>query len=157
MDWTKIVTEALTPLIGLLLTLALGALFNWLLKAAGGIKQTQLRESLTAALNQAQTVALDAVTHTQQILVDELKARSEDGILTKDEAHEAMVAAMTYFKGHISPWALSVLQAAYGPIDEWLRGLLEAKLGALKWGEEAYAITVPPSSPASEPAPGPTV
>ena len=92
MDWTKIVTEALTPLIGLLLTLALGALFNWLLKAAGGIKQTQLRESLTAALNQAQTVALDAVTHTQQILVDELKARSEDGVLTRTRSAERVAA-----------------------------------------------------------------
>ncbi len=80
--------------------------------------------------------------------MDGMKARSEDGVLTKEEAAEAMREAMTYFKGHISPWALSVLQAAYGPIDEWLRGLLEAKLGALKWGQEAYAITVPPSSEA---------
>lgn len=156
MDWTKIVTDALTPLIGLLITLALGALFNWLLKAAGGIKQAQLRDSLTAALNQAQTVTLDAVTHTQQILVDKLKAAREDGTLTKEEAAEALQTALAYCKTHLSPWALSILQAAYGPIDEWLKGLLEAKIGAMKWGQEAYSLTVPPSSPASEPAPGPT-
>ena len=157
MDWTKIVTDALTPLIGLLLTLALGALFNWLLKAAGGIKQTQLRESLTAALEQAQMVAFDAVNAVNQIFTEKAKELSQDGKLTKDDAREAMRLALDYCKTHISPWALSVLQAAYGPIDEWLKGLLEAKVAAQSRGGEGYAITVPPSSPASEPAAGPTV
>lgn len=159
MTWTDIalkVADALLPIIVMLLMLALGALFNWLRVQAAKVKSDLARESLTAALNQAEKVGFDAISAVNQVLVDELKAKSADGTLTKQEAAEAMRAAIEYFKTHISPQALTILQAAYGPIEEWLESFLEAKVAQVKWGKEAASITVPPSSPASEPAPGST-
>ena len=88
-------------------------------------------------------MGFDAVSAVNQVLVDELKAKSADGTLTKQEAAEAMRAAIEYFKTHISPQALTILQAAYGPIEEWLESFLEAKVAQAKWGKEAASITVP--------------
>ena len=69
---------------------------------------------------------------TQQVLVEDLKEASEDGKLTREEAARAMRKAMEYFQNHITPGALQVLQAAYGPIEQWLEEYLEAQLAKAK-------------------------
>jgi DNA-binding HxlR family transcriptional regulator len=67
------------------------------------------------------------------MLVDRLKEASEDGKLTKEEAAEAMRMAVEYLQSHLTPGALQILQAAYGPIEEWLESYLEAKLAQQKY------------------------
>ena len=135
MTWNAIlmrVVEALLPLLALLVTVAIGYLTILLRAQAEKVKNETARASLIAAIAEAERVAVDAVTATQQVLVNGLKEASEDGKLTKEEAAEAMRMAVEYLQSHLTPGALQILQAAYGPIEEWIESYLEAKLAQQK-------------------------
>ena len=136
MTWNAIlmrVVEALLPLLALLVTVAIGYLTILLRAQAEKVKNETARASLIAAIAEAERVAVDAVTATQQVLVNGLKEASEDGKLTKEEAAEAMRMAVEYLQSHLTPGALQILQAAYGPIEEWIESYLEAKLAQQKY------------------------
>ena len=136
MTWNTIamrVVEALLPLLALLVTVAVGYLISLLRVQAEKVKNETARASLIAAIAEAERVAVDAVQATNQMLVDRLKEASEDGKLTKEEASEAMRMAVEYLQSHLTPGALQVLQAAYGPIEEWIESYLEAKLAQQKY------------------------
>lgn len=135
MTWNGVAmqaVEALLPLIVMVLTIALGYLAGWLRQQARKVQQEVVQESFLAAIDEMERVAYDAIDATNQMLVDELRKASEDGDLTKEEAQNAMRTAIAYFKVHITPGALQILQAAYGPIEEWLEQYLEAKLAQTK-------------------------
>ena len=136
MTWNTIamrVVEALLPLLALLVTVAVGYLTTLLRAQAEKVRNETARASLIAAIAEAERVAVDAVQATNQMLVDKLKEASEDGKLTKDEAQAAMRMAVEYLQSHLTPGALQILQAAYGPIEEWIEGYLEAKLAQQKY------------------------
>lgn len=136
MTWNAIamrVVEALLPLLALLVTVAVGYLISLLRVQAEKVKNDTARASLIAAIAEAERVAVDAVQATNQVLVGKLKEASEDGKLTKEEAAEAMRMAVEYLQSHLTPGALQILQAAYGPIEEWIESYLEAKLAQQKY------------------------
>ena len=135
MTWSTIamrVMEALLPLLALLVTVAVGYLISLLRVQAEKVKNETARASLLAAIAEAERVAVDAVQATNQVLVDGLREASEDGKLTKEEAQAAMRMAVEYLQSHLTPGALQILQAAYGPIEEWIEAYLEAKLAQQK-------------------------
>jgi DNA-binding HxlR family transcriptional regulator len=138
------VVEALLPLLALLVTVAVGYLISLLRVQAEKVKNETARASLLAAIAEAERVAVDAVQATNQMLVDRLKEASEDGKLTKEEAAEAMRMAVEYLQSHLTPGALQILQAAYGPIEEWIESYLEAKLAQQKYPYvEVHALANP--------------
>lgn len=147
MTWNTIamrVVEALLPLLALLVTVAVGYLISLLRVQAEKVKNETARASLLAAIAEAERVAVDAVQATNQMLVDRLKEASEDGKLTKEEAAEAMRMAVEYLQSHLTPGALQILQAAYGPIEEWIESYLEAKLAQQKYPYvEVHALANP--------------
>ena len=135
MTWNDVAikaVEALIPLVVMVLTVALGYLANWLRQQAAKTKSEVVRAAFEAAIDEAERVAYDAIDATNQVLVDGLKRASEDKKLTKEEAADAMRTAMEYFMTHLTPGALQILQAAYGPIEAWLADYLEAKLAQTK-------------------------
>ena len=135
MTWNTIamrVVEALLPLLALLVTVAVGYLTTLLRAQAEKVRNDTARASLIAAIAEAERVAVDAVQATNQVLVNGLKEASDDGKLTKEEAQAAMRMAVEYLQSHMTPGALQVLQAAYGPIEEWIESYLEAKLAQQK-------------------------
>jgi predicted DNA-binding protein len=135
MTWNDVAikaVEALIPLVVMVLTVALGYLATWLRQQAAKTKSEVVRAAFEAAIDEAERVAYDAIDATNQVLVDELKRASEDKKLTKEEAADAMRTAIAYFKVHITPGALQMLEAAYGPIEAWLADYLEAKLAQTK-------------------------
>ncbi len=135
MTWNDVAVkavEALLPLIVMMLTIALGYLAGWLRQQARKVQQEVVQESFLAAIDEMERVAYDAIDATNQVLVADLKEASEDGKLTREEAARAMRKAKEYFVGHITPGALQVLQAAYGPIEQWLEEYLEAQLAKAK-------------------------
>lgn len=135
MTWSTIamrVMEALLPLLALLVTVAVGYLTTLLRAQAEKVRNETARASLIAAIAEAERVAVDAVQATNQVLVDGLREASEDGKLTKEEAQAAMRMAVEYLQSHLTPGALQILQAAYGPIEEWIEAYLEAKLAQQK-------------------------
>ena len=136
MTWNTIamrVVEALLPLLALLVTVAVGYLTTLLRAQAEKVRNETARASLIAAIAEAERVAVDAVQATNQVLVNGLKEASDDGKLTKEEAQAAMRMAVEYLQSHMTPGALQVLQAAYGPIEEWIESYLEAKLAQQKY------------------------
>ncbi|HQE19898.1 MAG TPA: hypothetical protein PK607_15475 [Aggregatilineales bacterium] len=142
MTWNDVAVkavEALLPLIVMMLTIALGYLAGWLRQQARKVQQEVVQESFLAAIDEMERVAYDAIDATNQVLVEDLKEASEDGKLTREEAARAMRKAMEYFQNHITPGALQVLQAAYGPIEQWLEEYLEAQLAKAKAKGSPYA------------------
>jgi uncharacterized protein YnzC (UPF0291/DUF896 family) len=128
--------EILLPVIALFLVVLIGYGVALLRKKIEEIDNEIARQSLSAALTEAEAVGIDAVRATNQVLVDELKEKSKDGKLTEDEAKEAMGVAKDYFLEHITCGSLEILEASLGPVREWLEGFLEAKLSAEKRGME---------------------
>ena len=131
MTWGSIgvdIAQTLLPVIttGAITLIGYGVAF--LRKQIAKINNQIERSVLEAALVEAEKVAVDAVRATNQILVDDLKQASADGNLTKEEAVAAMNMAQKYFVNHISKASLSILIAALGPVDAWLKDYLEAKL-----------------------------
>ena len=135
MTWNQFwveVLNALIPLLALAVTIAIAMLAEWLRRKAGQVQQDVVRESFLAAIFELERVANDAILATNQILVEKLKEAAADGKLTKEEAEAAMRMAVEYFMTHLTPGALQVLQAAYGPIEQWLEEYLEAQLAKAK-------------------------
>jgi uncharacterized protein YnzC (UPF0291/DUF896 family) len=130
------VVEILLPVIGLFLVVLIGYGVALLRKKIEEIDNEIARQSLSAALTEAESVGVDAVRATNQVLVDELKEKSKDGKLTEGEAKEAMGVAKDYFLEHITSGSLEILEASLGPVRDWLEGFIEAKLSAEKRGME---------------------
>ena len=128
--------EILLPVIALFLVVLIGYGVTLLRKKIEEIDNEIARQSLSAALTEAELVGIDAVLATNQVLVDELKEKSKDGKLTEDEAKEAMGVAKDYFLSHITSGSLKILEASLGPVREWLEGFLEARLSVEKRGME---------------------
>lgn len=158
MTWDSIalkLVEILLPVIGLLLTALIGLGVAYLQKQITRISNEVARESLYAALAEADKVARDAVMATQQQFVDELKQARKDGKLTSEEKAEAARKAQLYFMTHLSSGSVEVLEAAVGPVEQWLTGLLEAKVAEQKQGSVALRVEQlanPLSSRPAEPA-----
>ena len=160
MDWNKfaaVAIEMLLPLVvvGILALITMAT--NWLREKAKAIKNEVAQKATDAAVVEMERIAVEAISSTNQRLVDDLKAKRADGKLEPQEIKDAMKMSLDYMLSRVKPDMVSVLMAGVVPIREWLEEYLEGKLSALKWGQEAYDLTVPPSSPASEPAAGPTV
>ena len=133
--WERFVVsliEILIPLIGLLITVLIGLGIAYLQAKVQEIKHKAARESLQAALAEAEYQAANAVKAVQQTLVDNFREAAEDGKLTDEEKRLALEAAKEAFLNSISVGALDTLKAAVGPVEDWLTELLEAKVLELK-------------------------
>ena len=125
-------SEILIPLIGLLITALIGFGIAYLQAKVQEIKHKAARESLQAALAEAEYQAANAVKTVQQTLVDNFREAAEDGKLTDEEKRLALETAKEAFLNSISVGALDTLKAAVGPVEDWLTELLEAKVLELK-------------------------
>ena len=132
--------EILIPLIGLLITALIGLGIAYLQAKAQEIKHKAARDSVQAALAEADYQAAKAVKAVQQTLVDEFRKAAEDGKLTDDEKRLALETAKEVFLNSISVGALDTLKAAVGPVEDWLTALLEAKVLELKQSRVAGEV-----------------
>lgn len=152
MTWNDLglkLAELLLPVVAALLIALIGLGVAFLRKQLAKIDNEVARQALNDALVEAELVAGDAIRATNQILVEALKAKNADGKLTKEEARQAMEEAKKYFIGHLTAGTKEVLEAALGPINEWLEGFLEAKLAQQKGSVAAQVNKIAnPTSPA---------
>lgn len=141
--WERFVVsliEILIPLIGLLITALIGLGVAYLQAKAQEIKHKAARDSVQAALAEAEYQAANAVKAVQQILVDNFRKAAEDGKLTDDEKRLALETAKEVFLNSISVGALDTLKAAVGPVEDWLTALLEAKVLELKQSKAVVEV-----------------
>jgi hypothetical protein len=137
------IAQALLPVVVAFLIALISYGISLLRGKAADIKNDTLRKSLDNAFYEAELVATDAIRATNQVFVDEIKAKSADGKLTKEEAKEAMSIAKNYFLTHLTTNSKSVLEGALGPINEWLESFLEAKLGQTKVEKQVDKLANP--------------
>lgn len=79
----------------------------------------------------------NAVTYTSQVYVDKLK---EQGQFTKENQQEALGLAITQAKNLLTADAMSYLQTAYGDLNEYLKGRIEAEVRNQKQGFGTLAV-----------------
>lgn len=135
MTWNGIalqLVEILLPVIGLLLTALIALGVAYLRKHTERLSNEIARDSLFAALAEAEKQAINAVKATNQILVDELKEAHADGELTEEERQKALETAKAIFMDSMSKGALQTLQSAVGPLEKWLTSLIETKVAEVK-------------------------
>lgn len=135
MTWSELgiqLAMSLLPVVAALLIALIGYGVTYLKKQTERLNNEIARRALHDALAEAEIVATDAIRATNQTLVNDLKAKAADGKLTRAEAITAMNTAKEYFLRHITSGSKEVLEAALGPVTEWLESYLEAKLGAEK-------------------------
>ena len=109
-DFAVEVAEILLPVVALFLVVLFRYGVALLRKRIDEIDNEIARQALCAALAEAESVGIDAVRATNQVLVDELKEKSKDGKLTEDEAQKAMETAKDYFLKHITRDSLKILK-----------------------------------------------
>lgn len=146
MTWDSIalkIVEILLPVFGLLLTALIAYGVAYLRKQTQKLSNEVVRDALYAALAEAEQQAANAVKATNQVLVDELKAAREDGKLTEAEKKQALEMAKNIFLANISNGALETLKSGIGPIEQWLTGLLEAKVAEVKQENMAAKLANP--------------
>jgi len=129
--------ELLVPIITAAIVALIGYGVAFLRAKTEALRLDVARQSLLAALSEAEKVARDAVMATNQVFVDNLKQGKADGKLSAEDAKAALDKAKEYFIGTLSRESISVLEAAVGPVQEWLGRFLEAKLYELKGGTAA--------------------
>jgi len=135
MDWNKIfgdILEALIPILVALLTALVGYAIAFLKKKTDALKDERIKTLIDNALNEAESVADDAIAATQQKFVDDIKKAREDGKLTKEEAAQALEMAKQYFISHIRESSKSILQQLFTNFEQWLTDFIEAKIGQEK-------------------------
>ena len=133
--WERFVVsliEILILLFVLLFIVLIGFGIGYLQAKVQEIKHKATRESLQAALAEAEYQAANAVKAVQQTLVDNFREAAEDGKLTDEEKQLALETAKEAFLNSISVGALDTLKSAVWPVEEWRTGLLEAKVLELK-------------------------
>lgn len=95
-------------------------------------------EQLRGALDRATNAVGAAVGATTQALVADAKAKAKDGKLTKDEASQALTAALQRAREGLGANGLSALRGVIGTdeqaIDRWLVDQIEARIDAVKKG-----------------------
>lgn len=135
MNWNDIALElaqVLLPVVAAALIALIGYGVAYLRKQAQKIDNDIAQQAIIGALFEAERVAKDAINATNQTLVDSLKEKATDGKLTKEEMAQAMTEAQQYFVTHVSAGSMDILKATLGPIEDWLKDFLEAKLGEQK-------------------------
>lgn len=132
MDYLKTILDALLPLVVTLLSALLAYGTAYLRKKMSALESEVSRTLLQSALEEIDKVAMDAVLATQQVLTDDLKAKSEDGKLTKEEATQCFNYAINYFYNHISEDAMKILSKTITETQVYVQQLIEAKLGEIK-------------------------
>lgn len=138
--WEKFgleIVQMLLPVIAALLMALIGYGVAFLKAKTNALNEGVAKQSILASINEAERVAKNAVMAVKQTLVDDLKKAAEDGQLTDQEKQAALNKAKSIFMTTISENSLGILEAAIGPVQNWLDQLLEAKLAEFKGGSAA--------------------
>jgi len=122
MDWNGILYEVIIGVIGLLLT-AIGTII------ATAINKHVSNENLKITLNSLHDLIRNSVLQTYQTYVQELKDKD---MFDVEAQKTALSACLHLIKTNMSNNVLEWLTANVRDVDDYLKGLIEAQIGALK-------------------------
>ena len=125
----NIIIETVVQIFAALLLMLISLLGTWL--TAKLAKRTELA-NIAAATDEATRVAQQTVLELQQTVVDNLKAASADGKLTKEEIAELKELLLDGAMDKMSDTAKNMLTAAGVDISAVIRGAGEAFIRQMK-------------------------
>lgn len=125
----NIIIETVVQIFAALLLMLISLLGTWL--TAKLAKRTELA-NIAAATDEATRVAQQTVMELQQTVVDNLKAASADGKLTKEEVAELRGLLLEGAMDKMSDTAKNMLTAAGVDISAVIRGAGEAFIRQMK-------------------------
>ena len=125
----NIIIETVVQIFAALLLMLISLLGTWL--TAKLAKRTELA-NIAAATDEATRVAQQTVLELQQTVVDNLKAASADGKLTKEEIAELNELLLDGAMDKLSDTAKNMLTAAGVDISAVIRGAGEAFIRQMK-------------------------
>lgn len=125
----NIIIETVVQIFAALLLMLISLLGTWL--TAKLAKRTELA-NIAAATDEATRVAQQTVLELQQTVVDNLKAASADGKLTKEEVAELKELLLDGAMDKLSDTAKNMLTAAGVDISAVIRGAGEAFIRQMK-------------------------
>ena len=128
---TVIIETAVSVLANLAVTL-IGVFGAWLLMQ---ISKSQKLSTINAAVDELTGAAEQTVLELQQTVVDDLKAASADGKLTKDEIEMLGKKLIEGALSKMSASAMDVLKAANVDVNAIITGAGEALIARMKAGE----------------------
>ena len=125
----EILIEIGTKVIMTLVLLLFSALFTWLSSKLGKVKEL---ESVNEALAQLADATETTVAMLQQTIVEDLKKKSEDGKLTKEEIADLNQQLLDVTKQQLSESAMQVIESAGMDLNTIIANKGEAFVLALK-------------------------
>ena len=128
---TVIIETAVSVLANLAVTL-IGVLGAWLLMQ---ISKSQKLSTINTAVDELTNAAEQTVLELQQTVVDDLKAASADGKLTKDEIEVLGKKLIDGALAKMSGSAMDVLKAANVDVNAIITGAGEALIARIKRGD----------------------
>ena len=128
---TVIIETAVSVVANLAVTL-IGVFGAWLLMQ---ISKSQKLSTINTAVDELTGAAEQTVLELQQTVVDDLKAASKDGKLTKDEIEMLGKKLIEGALSKMSASAMDVLKAANVDVNAIITGAGEALIAQMKAGE----------------------
>ena len=127
-----VIIETVVSVVANLAVTLIGVLGAWLLMQ---ISKSQKLSTINAAVDELTGAAEQTVLELQQTVVDDLKAASADGKLTKDEIEVLGKKLIDRALAKMSGSAMDVLKAANVDVNAIITGAGEALIARMKAGE----------------------
>jgi len=122
MDFNNVLLEALTTIVGLVISLV-GFYVTYLINKK--IKNDKLKTILASLENLVQ----NAVLETYQTYVEELKDKD---LFDAKAQKKALTHALEYIKANMPSYVEKWLESNFKDVEEYLISLIEAQIGLLK-------------------------
>lgn len=139
------VVPALANLLLALLSALVVAGISYVIRSLQAQKENRGLALLVTALDTGRQQVETIVAQLQQTVVDQLKAKSQDGKLTPDEIQEIRKLAWEEFQKTMPKALAEVLRAAVGDLEAWVAAEVERAVTQQK----AQGMVVVPKSLAS--------
>ena len=132
MDMDTVIIETAVSVLANLAVTLIGVFGAWLLMQ---ISKSQKLSTINTAVGELTNAAEQTVLELQQTVVDDLKAASTDGKLTKDEIEALGKKLIDGALAKMSGSAMDVLKAANVDVNAIITGAGEALIAQMKAGE----------------------
>ena len=132
MDMDTVIIETVVSVLANLAVTLIGVFGAWLLMQ---ISKSQKLSTINTAVDELTNAAEQTVLELQQTVVDDLKAASADGKLTKDEIEALGKKLIDGALAKMSGSAMDVLKAANVDVNAIITGAGEALIARIKRGD----------------------
>ena len=132
MDMDTVIIESVVSVVANLAVTLIGVFGAWLLMQ---ISKSQKLSTINTAMDELTNAAEQTVLELQQTVVDDLKAASADGKLTKDEIEVLGKKLIDGALAKMSGSAMDVLKAANVDVNAIITGAGEALIARIKRGD----------------------